>query len=148
MGQAPASTASGPDVAAAAPGVTEVSLVSEHGTLTVPVTLDNTVTEGFVVDSGASEVTISAGMARILVQKGQIRPGDYRGYMIARLADGSQVREQLFVIRSLKVGNRELTNVMGQIGGERTQLLLGQSFLRRFKSWSIDNRRRVLVLTN
>jgi predicted aspartyl protease len=106
------------------------------------------VTEDFFVDSGSAEVTIPDSAARILMQKGLIRPSDYIGYGEATLADGSHVTAHLFVIHSLKIGGRELHNVTGANSGPRGSYLLGQSFLRRFKSWSIDNRRRVLVLTN
>jgi hypothetical protein len=44
------------------------------------------------------------------------------------------------------VGNREITNVTASIAPVKGGLLLGQSFLRQLGSWSIDNRRGVLVL--
>jgi len=44
------------------------------------------------------------------------------------------------------VGDREIRDVTATISRRGSMLLLGQSFLRKFKSWSIDNRRRVLVL--
>jgi hypothetical protein len=44
------------------------------------------------------------------------------------------------------VGNREATNVTASIAPTKGALLLGQSFLRQFGSWSIDNRGGVLVL--
>jgi predicted aspartyl protease len=59
------------------------------------------------------------------------------------MADGSTVPSMRFVIRSLKVGDRTLENVIAPVAGS---LLLGQSFLSRFKSWSIDNRSRALIL--
>jgi TonB family protein len=62
------------------------------------------------------------------------------------LADGSTVPSQRFVIRSLKVGDKTLDNVVGSIAPVTGALLLGQSFLSRFSSWSIDNQRQALVL--
>ena len=53
---------------------------------------------------------------------------------------------QLFRIRSLNVGGHTLSNVLGSVAPASASLLLGQSFLSRFKSWSIDNGRHVLVL--
>ena len=44
------------------------------------------------------------------------------------------------------VGNKVLQNVTGSIAPVSGELLLGQSFLRRFRSWSIDSGRGVLVL--
>ncbi len=62
------------------------------------------------------------------------------------LADGSTLPSQQFTIRSLKVGDRILENVIGSIAPVSGSLLLGQSFLSRFKSWSIDNERHALLL--
>jgi predicted aspartyl protease len=44
------------------------------------------------------------------------------------------------------VGGKVLENVTGSVAPVRGGLLLGQSFLSRFKSWSIDNRRQILIL--
>jgi hypothetical protein len=45
-----------------------------------------------------------------------------------------------------RVGARVLENVVGSVAPVQGGLLLGQSFLSRFKSWSIDNQRQVLIL--
>jgi DNA invertase Pin-like site-specific DNA recombinase len=63
------------------------------------------------------------------------------------LADGSKVPSQTFRIRSLKVGNQVLENVNGSIASVNGSLLLGQSFLGRFRSWSVDNSRHALLLS-
>lgn len=147
MGQAPAATDALADDKQLA-GVTEIALHPRGGVLAVPVVIDDAVTLDFAVDSGSADVTLPAGVVRELTRKGLIRPGDYRGYRTAIVADGRQIQSQVFNIRSLKVGGRELKNVIGSVSGENGEALLGQTFLRRFKSWSIDNHRRVLVLTN
>ena len=81
-----------------------------------------------------------------LLRTGTIAESDFLGTQKYRLADGSTVPSQQFVIRSLKVGDRTLENVTGSIAPVEGSLLLGQSFLRRFKSWSIDNQRETLIL--
>jgi predicted aspartyl protease len=50
------------------------------------------------------------------------------------------------MIRTLKVGDKALENVVGGIAPVNGSLLLGQSFLNRFKSWSMDNQAGVLIL--
>ena len=52
-----------------------------------------------------------------------------------------------FVIRSLKVGDKVLENVNGSVASVQGSPLLGQTFLSRFKSWSIDNTKHALVLS-
>jgi predicted aspartyl protease len=59
---------------------------------------------------------------------------------------GRPEKSKTFRIRSLKVGDRVLENVLGSVSSMNGSLLLGQSFLGRFKSWSIDNSRHALVL--
>jgi predicted aspartyl protease len=51
-----------------------------------------------------------------------------------------------FAIRSLKVGDKVIGNVKSSVSPVQGSLLLGQSFLERFKSWSIDNTNHVLLL--
>jgi predicted aspartyl protease len=62
------------------------------------------------------------------------------------LADGSKVKSRRFRIKSLKVGDTVVENVMGSVAPVQGSLLLGQSFLEHFKSWSIDNTKHALVL--
>lgn len=45
-----------------------------------------------------------------------------------------------------KVGDKIVKNVVAAVLPLGGQLLLGQSFLARFKSWSLDNTKRVLLL--
>jgi predicted aspartyl protease len=62
------------------------------------------------------------------------------------LADGSTTSSPTFRIRSLKLGDIVLQDVMGSVANAKGDLLLGQGFLGRFKSWSIDNAKHVLIL--
>jgi clan AA aspartic protease (TIGR02281 family) len=123
-----------------------VPMVSDGGTFAVPVTINNQLTLKFVVDSGASDVSIPTDVVSTLVRTGTITDGDFLGSQTYKLADGSTVPSQRFQIRSLKVGSRTLENVTASIAPIAGQLLLGQSFLRRFESWSIDNGRSALIL--
>ena len=63
-----------------------------------------------------------------------------------RRADGSTVPSTTFRIRSLTMNNVVIENVKGSVADVKGELLLGQSFLSRFKSWSIDNAKQALVL--
>jgi clan AA aspartic protease (TIGR02281 family) len=127
-------------------GEAVVPMVSDGGTFAVPVTINNQLTLKFVVDSGASDVSIPTDVVSTLTRTGTIADSDFIGSQTYKLADGSTVPSQRFLIRSLKVGNRTLENVTASIAPVAGQLLLGQSFLRRFKSWAIDNGRSALIL--
>jgi hypothetical protein len=52
---------------------------------------------------------------------------------------GSTVPSTTFRIRSLTLNNIVIEDVQGNVAPVAGELLLGQSFLARFKSWSIDN---------
>jgi len=123
-----------------------VSLKSDAGILVVPVHINGTVTLDFVVDSGASYVSIPADVFSTLNRAGTVEENDYVGKQTFVLADGTKSESMIFTIRSLKVGDIIIKNVKASVASARGSLLLGQSFLERFKSWSIDNTKHELVL--
>jgi len=124
----------------------EIALERQGGTLVAPVLINNAITLKFVVDSGASDVNIPADVVLTLMRADTIDESDFLGTKAYQLADGSTVPSQTFRIRVLNVGGLEIDNVTASIGDVKGTLLLGQSFLSRFRSWSIDNQRQVLVL--
>ncbi len=81
-----------------------------------------------------------------MLRTGTLRESDLLGEETYVLADGSRHVSRAFRIRSLKVGEQILTDVIGSVAPTEGSLLLGQSFLQRFRSWSIDNARGVLLL--
>lgn len=129
-------------------GTIEVALRKQSGVHTVPVTINDAFTLDFLVDSGAASVSMPADVVQALVRLGTLAPGDFLGSKDYRLADGSTLPSPTFRIRSLKVGGVVLQGVTGSMAPVNGRLLLGQSFLSRFRSWSIDNGRQVLVLDN
>ena len=58
---------------------------------------------------------------------------DITGKQTYVLADGSKLQSSTFTIRSLKVGDKVVENVRGSVAATEGNLLLGQSFLERFK---------------
>jgi predicted aspartyl protease len=123
-----------------------IALENEGGTFVVPVVINGELTLKFTIDSGASDVSIPADVVMTLLRTGTLNHDDFLGTKTYRLADGSSVPSQTFRIRSLKVGDHVLKDVTGSTAPVAGTLLLGQSFLSRFRSWSIDNQRRVLLL--
>ena len=123
-----------------------ISLENDNGTFVVPVTINNSLTLKFTVDSGATDVSIPEDVVMTLMRIGSIKSFDFLGKRFYRLADGSTIPSDTFRIRTLRVGGYEVENVIGSVAGVEGGLLLGQSFLGHFKSWSIDNQRHVLIL--
>jgi TPR repeat protein len=128
------------------PSAVSIPMQSEGGIYVVPVLINDRITLDFVVDSGAADVSIPADVVLTLMRTGTLKEADFLGKKTYVLADGSEVPSQTFRIRSLKVGNKVLEDVRGSIASVKGSLLLGQSFLGRFKSWSVDNAKHALVL--
>lgn len=127
-------------------GPLEIPLKKEGGTFVVPVQINGAITLEFTVDSGAADVSVPADVFSTLRRTGTIRDTDIIGERTYVLADGSQRKSSTFTIRSLKIGNTIVENVRGGVAPAQGSLLLGQSFLERFKSWSFDNTKHVLLL--
>jgi len=126
--------------------VVEVTLREDAGIFVVPVEINGAITLDFAVDSGAANVTIPADVYYTLQRTGTIQDSDITGQRTVILADGTQSKLPTLKIRSLKIGGKVIENVDATVLPLEGQLLLGQSFLARFKSWSLDNSKHVLVL--
>ena len=123
-----------------------VPLTPDHGTFAVPVLINDKITLDFMIDSGASDVTIPADVFLTLTRTGTVSPNDVLDKQAYELADGSKQTSQRFRIRSLRVGGLELRNVVALVIPPTGSLLLGQSFLSRLDSWSIDNQRQMFII--
>ena len=123
-----------------------VKMVESGGIYHVPVLINDTLKLDFIVDSGASDVSIPSDVVLTLIRTGTIKKSDFIGTQTYYLADGSPVESKTFIVRSLKVGDRTVTDVRASIADVNGPLLLGQSFLSKFKSWSQDNVSHELVL--
>jgi clan AA aspartic protease (TIGR02281 family) len=123
-----------------------VALQQEGGTFAVPVLINNRITLNFTIDSGAADVSVPADVFSTLIRAGTVVKSDLIGAQVYQLADGSERRAQRFRLRSLRIGSLELREVIASVAPPAGSLLLGQSFLSRFRNWSIDNQRQVLLI--
>ena len=130
----------------ASPPQEQIALEDDQGVFRVPVLINGAVRLSFMIDSGASDVVIPADVAMTLARTGTITRADFIGNETFELADGSTMPSPEFRIRSLRVGNLELQNVTASITNVNGNLLLGQTFLSRLTSWSIDNQRHMLIM--
>jgi aspartyl protease family protein len=104
------------------------------------------VTLTFMVDSGASDVTIPADAIATLKSAGALSDRDFTGKEVRVLADGSKITSDVFRIRSLSIGDWLVHDVNASVTPAGALPLLGQAFFNRLKSWSIDNVNQTLVL--
>lgn len=91
----------------------------------------------FLVDSGATDIVLSPGDARML----GLQP-EYLDYtMVAQTANGT-VRGAPIRLKTLKVGPIVMHDVPATVNeAEMSSSLLGMEFLRRLKSWGVKNGR-------
>ena len=142
-----ASPVSAAEMDSAAPRAQESIPIEAHdGAYVVPVLVNGVLPLKFIVDSGSADVSIPAEVAFALRKLGTISGADLLGSKTYLLADGSKVSSEIYRIESLKIGGLVMQNVTVRISAEKSSLLLGQSFLRRLKSWSVDNAKQVLII--
>jgi clan AA aspartic protease (TIGR02281 family) len=126
----------------------EIPLGESGGVYTVPVQVNRSVTLQFVVDPGAAIVVIPRSVLRELVANGSVTQTDVVGLSIAELADSSAYQAIQIRLRELRVGDKVVRDVLAAVSPGLTYSLLGQSFLKRFASITLDNQRRVLILSD
>ena len=124
----------------------EVPVETDGSARLVPVVVNGAMRLNFTIDSGASDVVVPADVFKALIRTGTIERSDIIGDRKYSLADGSVNTSVAFRFRSLKVGSKVLYDVEGSVTSTEGTPLLGQSFLSRFKSWSMDNQRGLLLL--
>ena len=125
---------------------TRVIMKMANGIFVVPVEINAATKLDFAVDSGAADVSVPADVFSALARTSTVNDSDIIGEQTYVLADGSEAKSITFTIRSLKVGDMIVENVRGSVVSDRGTLLLGQSFLGRFRSWSVNNTEHMLLL--
>ena len=123
-----------------------VPMKIDGGVFVVPVEINGIMTLDFAVDSGAAYVSLPADVFYALKRTGTVKDTDVMGQRTYVLADGTKSQSASFTLKSLSVGNVVVENVKANVMPAKGSLLLGQSFLERFKSWSIDNTKHELLL--
>jgi hypothetical protein len=78
-----------------------ISLVEANGVYKVPVLINGVLPLQFVLDSGATDVSIPEDVFSVLERIGTITDDDYIGKGRYQLADGSVVQSDRFYIREL-----------------------------------------------
>jgi clan AA aspartic protease (TIGR02281 family) len=123
-----------------------IVLRREGGTYVLPTSINGRLTLDFTLDSGAADVCIPADVATTLMRTRTLTAEDFLGRQTYTLADGSSLPSQQVRIRSLRIGDIEIRNVVASIVPPNGSLLLGQSFLGRLSAWTIDNRQPALIV--
>jgi len=116
------------------------------GVFVLPVILNATAQTFFVVDSGASHVQVPQEVVDELMRQGTLDSSDFVGERGFVVADGRKLVQKTMRLRSVRIGNRTLENVLAAVGPRHSQALLGQSLLKRLNWWKIDNVKNAIEL--
>ena len=147
LGCGPPASAPASFAVASAPGSREredeIPLRKEGNIYSLEVLVNGIIPIPFVLDTGANDVLLPADVVRT----GTLQPSDFTSYRPYVLADGRELPSAQFKIRELRVGEHTASDVTAGVGRLGSDPLLGQSFLSRFGSATIDYKRNLLVLS-
>jgi clan AA aspartic protease (TIGR02281 family) len=124
----------------------KIHLQEFGGVYKIPVRINESFVFDFIFDSGASDVVLSEEVADKCFQLGILSKDDIVGESSYRIADGSVIQCKNILIKRLDIGFTVINNIKASIGGPGAPLLLGQSLLKKFDEFSINNRTGVLTL--
>ncbi len=123
----------------------EIKLDKESGIYYILIEISG-IKKQFVLDSGASEISLSAELEKEFITRGILTKDSYIEPALYRIADGSIVAKRRVLLKEVKVGEFTVNNVTASIGSSNIPLLLGKSFLDKFRKWTIDNESEKLIL--
>lgn len=123
-----------------------IGLIDKPGYLAAPAILDGKIPLLLAVDSGSTGVNISVGVAAEMLHAGVLKKTDILGRTTVQMGNGDIVPIIVVRLEKLQVGGIVITNVLASVSDGRAPSLLGQTFLHRFKSWSIDYGAKSLAL--
>jgi clan AA aspartic protease (TIGR02281 family) len=100
-----------------------------------------------MLDTGASDVSVPRQLFEAMVEGGHVTRDDLIGVVNYRTANGV-VEGMRFRMPPMQIAGITVDGVAGSVtrGDTGSPILLGQSFLQKFKAWSINNNTGQLVL--
>lgn len=122
---------------------------SKSGLFEIPALINNVLKIYLILDTGASDVSISPDVALTLIKAKAINEGDWLEGGYYKFADGSIAKSQRFMIRYLKIGDFEIKNIQASISNSiEAPLLLGQTALSQLGKIQIDYKTQEFKIIN
>jgi clan AA aspartic protease (TIGR02281 family) len=122
-----------------------VPLIKNGGSFSVVVSIGGK-RKTYILDSGASEMSIDKETYNALLKQGIIKSKHRLPKANYSLADGSIVSLERIILPSITISGNTINNVKANVIDNGKPLLLGKSFLDKFSYWKVDNEKGVLIL--
>ena len=116
----------------------EIKMIKgSNGLYTIPCEV-NGLRLRFILDTGASAVSLSLTEAEFMLKNGYLKKNDILGKANGFLASGEITENYVINLKQVKIGTKILKNVVATVNkGLSAPLLLGQSVLSQLGEWSI-----------
>jgi len=112
----------------------------------LPVRINDAVTIPFVLDSGASDVSVPEDVFKTLLRTRTVTESDLLSPGTYINADGAGRSKQRFTLHELRVGDQVIRDIVASVAPDKADPLLGQSFLGQLPGWAIDNTKHTFVI--
>ncbi|MEQ2545076.1 tetratricopeptide repeat protein [Alistipes intestinihominis] len=102
----------------------------------------------FILDTGASDISISSLEATFMLKNGYLNRSDILGRQNYQTASGEIMQGTKIKLRNVSIGEISLKNIEASVvHNQNAPLLFGQSALTRFGKVSVDNKNSKLIFT-
>ena len=121
-----------------------ISLTKQNGVYTIPCTI-NGVKRSLIFDTGASSVTISMQLAKLLYSSGKLSDSDIKGFGRSQTASGHIVDNMAIILRDVEISGLHLKNVDAVVlEGQNVPLLLGLSAIQKLGKVTLSGNRLII----
>lgn len=115
-----------------------VQMEQTGGVYLVPITV-NGLNLRFILDTGASNISLSSAEALVMMRQGKLLKNDIVGQQQFHDATGGVLTGTIVILRTVKIGEITLENVEASVVDNiQAPLLLGQTALSKFGRVTID----------
>jgi predicted aspartyl protease/peroxiredoxin len=126
--------------------IVKIKIKKESNSFVIPVKINGLSEIDFIFDTGATESTVTADVVSTMIRQKLISKEDFLPGKSYTLADGSVVRSQRFIIKTLEIGKFIFHDVEASISDANAEPLLGQNVLKNFKNVTQDNTNGFIIL--
>ena len=127
--------------------ITEVPITRKAGgTFNVDCSV-NGLALNMIFDTGASDVSISKVEADFMLKNNYLSMSDIKGKQYYQTADGGISEGTVITLKEVRIGDAVLHNVDASVvKSQKTPLLLGESVLQKFGTFTVDNINSKLII--